>query len=161
MRVPLPEPPNQTVAAAMGLDAYVYCDCHEKGRMPRPPYERWETFIEPDGSRQIRTAGDAAEEDAAWSWNVRACGHEFGILLQERIGNISAVGLLRKALSGDPDRFPIILSKIIQNGSHSGDHIPVDQLPALAAEVESLASFHSVVPLNEELIRHFEVQLRR
>ena len=144
----------------MGLDAYIHCDCHEKGKLPQPPSKQWVYYVESDGSRQVRVEV-AAEDAAASEWNLHACAHEWGILLHERIGNISEVGLLRKAISGAPSRFPIILSKIIQDGSHSGDHIPVDQLPALAVEVERLASFHSAVPLNEEWIRHFEGQLRR
>jgi hypothetical protein len=143
----------------MGLDAVVYCDCFEKGRLLVDPKATWKVYIDASGCRSDRTL--TLQDSLAFDqWNLNACEHESGILLHHRIGNIAAVGLLRCALSEKPELFPITLTKIVYDGTHAGDFIAADQVLTLESELKSLSAFHSIDADIEGWIRFFEDQLR-
>ena len=93
-------------------------------------------------------------------WNVRACEHEWGILLHHWIGNAATVGLLRATLSQHPELFQVTLSKIVYSGVHCGDYISADRVPALLPELRSLHEVHLDNTRDERLVRYFESQLR-
>lgn len=142
----------------MGLDASVYCDCMERGRLRTPPRPEWNVYIDDCGARSAKTA--ELEALLAFDrWNVGACEHEDGMLLHHWLGNISAVGLIRATLSMYPSQFPLILSKVVYSGTHAGDHLPVIRLAQLASEVEALSSVRPSEPLAAEWIRDFEKKM--
>jgi len=143
----------------MGLDAKVYCDCFEKGRLRTAPLAEWDVYVDKDGSRSART--HHLEEDLVFDhWNFGACEHEFGILLHHRIGNIAAVELIYSILFESQQLFPIIMSKIVYDGTHGGDFIPADQVALLEPELRTLSKLHCDDSMSEEWIRHFEKQLQ-
>lgn len=142
----------------MGLDAIVYCDCMERGRLRSQPRIEWSVYVDESGARAER-ATDIDEKCAFDRWNVGACDHEDGVLLHHWLGNLSAVGLIREGLSDFPTRFPIILSKVVYSGSHCGDHLPVQALPQLAAEVDALSLVQPRDPLVAYWIRDFEKKM--
>ena len=127
----------------MGLDAFVFCDCYEKGRLRAPPPAGVTLRVEPDGSLGRQKDGATLEADLAWDqWHEReACAHPGGILLHHRLGNISLIGLIRAELQPEPEQFPVLLRKIVYSGSHAGDHLPVEEIPALQRELETLRGF--------------------
>ena len=69
-----------------------------------------------------------------------ACEHE-GLLVSEFLGNITRVQHVReflRGLQGDPGpKFPVLLKKVVYDGTHTGDWIPVKQSPALLREVDA------------------------
>ncbi|HTV48071.1 MAG TPA: hypothetical protein VMG59_06465 [Phycisphaerae bacterium] len=142
----------------MGLDATVYCDCFEQGKLRTPPLPEWNMFVEEGGARSVRT-GDLKKVLAFDQWNFNACEHERGILRHYRIGNIATVDLIRMTLTKRSELFPIILSKIVYNGIHCGDFINIDQITLLKPELQALSGFHSDDALAEGWIRQFETQL--
>jgi hypothetical protein len=82
------------------------------------------------------------------------------VLLHHYLGNITRVGLVREALSRHPLLFPIILRKVIHNGTHCGDQLTVEQVESLRPEVEALST---VTPSDERqarCVRYFEEQLK-
>lgn len=55
----------------MGLDATVYCDCFEKGRLRTAPMAEWHVYIDDYGGRSARTG--ALEKDLLFDqWNITA-----------------------------------------------------------------------------------------
>jgi hypothetical protein len=56
--------------------------------------------------------------------------------------------------------FPIILSKVIYDGSHCGEFLSVEQVWAVEREIQSLSGFHCIDPNEEKMIRSFEAQMR-
>jgi hypothetical protein len=54
------------------------------------------------------------------------------------IGNITLVGLLRDEISALMGEDCLICEQILYDGTHTGDCIPLDEIPALADEVERL-----------------------
>src|ERR1044072_1370898 len=102
----------------MGLDAYVYCDCLENGRQYKPLPRDVSIEVHPDGYAVAVKNRQEIREDHP-EWNDFDCAHPRRALLHHRLGKISLIGLLRAELNRDPDRFPIILQKVIYSGSHA------------------------------------------
>lgn len=143
----------------MGLDAVVCCDCFERGRLRVQPDPNWNVYVDATGHRT--TDVKRREEWMAFDkWDVDACEHECGVFLHCRIGNISTVAFLREELSKAADSFPIILSKVIYDGTHGGDHLTVDEVAEMHNELIMLESRHSEDSLIEEYLRNFEGDLR-
>ena len=60
----------------MGLDASVYRDCYETGRLKSQPLPQWKVYVEPNGSRS-NGAEDLDLQVAFDGWSNReACEHE-------------------------------------------------------------------------------------
>ena len=142
----------------MGLDASVYCDCFERGKLHTQPKHEWNVCVDEYGGR---TANPTNEDDifSFDDWDINACEHEFGKLLHHRIGNIALVGLLREELSKASEQFPIILSRVIWSGTHCGDKIEVALLPALRCEIDSLSNFQPTEPTSNLYIQQFKTQI--
>ena len=144
----------------MSLDAFVFCDCFEKGRLKEPSPPRCRIALGPDGS--VDNIGETTLEVQLafddWRWH-RMCEHQEGILLHHRIGNIGLVSSLRAELRRFPERFPMILSKVIYNGIHGGDYIPAQDVERVRPEVKALADIHSKDANLEWFLRNFESQM--
>jgi hypothetical protein len=127
----------------MGLDAYIYCDCYEKGRLLEPPPGGISLRVEANGELARERDDGTLESDLAFDrWQAkRACGHARGILLHHRLGNIALIGLLRTELQREPSRFPILLAQVVYSGSHGGDFLALETIPLLQRELESLKEF--------------------
>jgi hypothetical protein len=144
----------------VGLDATVYCDCFERGRLRSPPPPGCTLSVDESG-RLLCGSDDLDTQLAFDQWQLhRACEHEDGRLVEHRIGNIALVEELRAALEADADRFPMLLSRVLYNGTHCGDFIPVAEVPRLCTEVEALADVRCTGPLMEQFMREFEAQMR-
>ena len=102
----------------MGLDATVYCDCFERGRLRTPPLPQWNVYVDESGERFCDT--DSLDEDLAFDvWNLTACEHDRGAFLHQYLGNTTRVGLVRAALSRHAEWFPILLSRVVYDGVHA------------------------------------------
>ena len=143
----------------MGLDAGVCCDCFERGQLRSPPPAGSRPSVCEDGG--LLCGSDDLDVQIAFDgWLAGdACEHEYGRLVQHHIGNIALVGSLRSELQRDPDRFPLILERVIYNGVHGDDFIPAAEVPRLAAEVEALAGVRCADPNVEPYMRAFAAQM--
>jgi hypothetical protein len=127
----------------MGLDACVYCDCVEKGRLIKShPYPDL-LYIENDGFPCIDTSElekDTAHEDWLSSY---PCQHEECILIHRRIGNIGFISLVQESIemfSKDPQvDFPIICNRVIYSGIHCGDFLIPKDVRKLDSELDRLS----------------------
>ncbi len=133
------------------LDAYVRCTCIKDGRAKPHPYPKRLTFDEA-GSPEL--TGDPSEDEweAHDRWFAESCEHG-GYLLSLPLGNISRISHLRtflRGLQGKPGpRFPILLEKVIYNGTHTGDWLPRDESPALLKEVETVLHSRDILASSE------------
>jgi hypothetical protein len=143
----------------LGLDACVYCDCYERGRLRSPP---------PEGSCPIRYEdgllgcenSDLEVQIAFDVWMMsEACEHENGKLASEWLGNLAMVGELRSRLSGMADRFPFI-SQVICSGSHCGDMIEPGRIDDLIKELSDLGSLQVHDREGRQLIHDFVTKMR-
>jgi hypothetical protein len=128
----------------MGLDAFVYCDCVEKGRLKSPPPFPELFHVDPSGFPSLRST-DEASERAHDAWEASSpCPHPYFNLLHHRLGNIAAIQWVRQALNQvfpDPEKeYPILRLKVVYSGSHGGDFLNLDEVRALKKELKALRS---------------------
>lgn len=145
----------------MGLDATVFCDCYEKGKLRTQPPPGVALQVEADGSLGTRGEHESLEAALAFDqWQASfACEHSNGVLLHHRLGNIALVGLLRSELRREPLRFPILLGKIVYSGTHGGDYIPVELVPELQKEIEALVDFKCSTKEADDFMSQFRTEM--
>ena len=143
----------------MGLDATVYCNCFETGKLRNPPRADFDVYVSEEGGLECRNADlDTQIAFDAWRYND-ACEHEDTTLLHHRIGNISLVGLLRHELDKKAEDFPIILTKFIYSGSHCGDFLTMDDIRELQHEMPRLKDFRCDDTESQTFVDGFYKQL--
>lgn len=145
----------------MSLDGYVRCSCIRDGkaRTPHPFPERF-TW---DESNAPSLTGDP--EEAEWEahdkWVQEACEHE-GFLASEFLGNITRIRNVREFLrglqNGSGPKFPILLKKVLYDGTHTGDWLPASETPALQKEVDLVLQSSDILTQGE---REFFVAMKR
>ncbi|MGA2919688.1 MAG: hypothetical protein ABSE28_01190 [Candidatus Sulfotelmatobacter sp.] len=124
----------------MGLDAFVSCTCIPEGKAKPHPIPGRLTF---DESGEPRLTGDPSEQEweAHGQWMGESCEHE-GCLLSMFLGNITKVGNLRsflRGLQGSPGpRCPILLEKVLYDGTHTGDWISSKDAAKLLKEASTV-----------------------
>jgi hypothetical protein len=138
----------------MSLDAFVRCTCIRDGKVKKPhPFPGRLTLDDHSGSPSLN--GDPTEEEweAHDQWVQDSCEHE-GFLVSEFLGNITRAQHVReflRGLQGDPGpKFPILLKKVVYDGTHTGDWIPVKQTPALLREVTTVLASSDILTQGEK-----------
>ncbi len=144
----------------MGLDATVYCDCYEIGKLGEPPPDPTSIYVAPDGSLACRS--DDLETLIAFDqWlRERACEHKDGVLLHHYIGNIALVALLREELSERANEFPILLGKVVYDGVHAGDYLSQEDIKNALRELILLSEFTTADDKRQLYVKNFYQQMR-
>jgi len=137
----------------MSLDGYVRCTCIREGKVkkahPFPARLSW------DESNAPSLSGDPSEEEweAHDQWVQNSCEHE-GFLVSEFLGNITRIQNVReflRGLQGNPGpKFPILLKKVVYDGTHTGDWVPIKQSPALLKEVNLVLGSSDILTQGEK-----------
>jgi len=136
----------------MSLDGYVRCNCIREGKAkphPLPDRLTW------DESSAPSLAGDPSEEEweAHEEWVQNSCEHQ-GFLASEFLGNITRVRNVRdflKGLQGNPGpKFPILLKRVVYDGTHTGDWVPAKQTLSLMKEVDMMLASRDILTPGEK-----------
>jgi hypothetical protein len=143
----------------MSLNAVVYCDCVEKGRLTIPHPRPDLLFINETGSPDI-TSDDPLDIEAHDRWeSLRPCQHEHFWLVERWLGNTSLIGSIRELMKqhlSDPAReYPALWSKVIYDGSHSGDFLTSDDVRKLSDEVDRLGRMENLPTTDTTLLVEF------
>jgi hypothetical protein len=126
----------------MSVNAVVYCDCVERGRLTTPHPRPDLLFVDEKGAPDI-SSNDPRAIEAHDRWeSLRPCEHEHFWLIERWLGNVALIGSIRallKQYSTDPAvEYPVLWSKVIYDGSHSGDFLTSDTVQQLSDEVDRL-----------------------
>jgi len=140
----------------MGLDAFVFCDCYEKGRIKRIPPDLGSLYVQANGDLEPRSR-DVEVLDRFDAWRVHACRHEQGIIAGDQLGSAGFIDWLREAFWPNRRLFPVLLGKVIYCGTHCGDHLSRRDVAKLAVELDRLKSFSIA---DKSLDKHLQ-RLRR
>jgi len=137
----------------MSLDAYVRCSCIRDGKA-RKPHPFPDRFIWDESNAPSLTGDpDQDEWDAHDKWVQQACEHE-GYLASEFLGNITRVRNVRefvRGLQGNPGpKFPILLKKVVYDGTHTGDWVPAQETPELLKEVNLVLQSSDILTQGEQ-----------
>ena len=136
----------------MALDAFVRCTCIRDGKAKAHPFPDRLVF---DESGEPMMTGDPTEEEweAHDKWLGESCEHE-GCLLAMFLGNITRVGNLRsflRQLQGNPGpKFPMLLEKVLYDGTHTGDWIVSKDAAKLLKEVETVLHSSDILADSEK-----------
>lgn len=137
----------------MSLDAYVRCSCIRDGKARKPhPFPERLTW---DDSNAPSLTGDPdeAEWEAHDKWVQEACEHE-GFLASEFLGNITRIRKVReflRGLQGNPGpKFPILLKKIVYDGTHTGDSLEAKESSELLKEVSLVLQSSDILTQGEQ-----------
>ena len=136
----------------MTLDGFVRCTCIRDGKAKPHPFPDRLAF---DDSGMPYLTGDPTEEEyeAHDEWMNDSCEHQ-GYILSHFLGNIWRIKNLRdflKGLQGSPGpKFPILLEKVVYDGTHTGDWIPTKQVPKLLKEVETVLQSSDILADSEK-----------
>ena len=141
----------------MALHAVVYCNCYETGKMRTKPPRPEIVCVLDDGSL---STPDLEDFSGFYKWlKGYPCDHKNGWAVFHSIGNIAGISFLREQLSKNSDNFPIVLSKILYNGTHTGEFIPVEMVEGLRTEINQLRDVHLRDPEEEKMLRTFQDQM--
>ena len=136
----------------MSLDGFVRCTCIRDGKAkPHPFPDR----LIVDKSGEPTLTGDPSEQEweAHDQWLGGSCEHE-GPLLSLFLGNITRVGNLPsflRHLQGTPGpRFPILLEKVLYDGTHTSDWISSKIAEKLLKEVDTVLHSSDILADSEK-----------
>jgi hypothetical protein len=121
----------------------------------RPSRTRFPDRLTFDESGEPTLTGDPSEEEweAHDQWVGESCEHE-GYLLSMFLGNITRLGNLRtflRGLQGSPGpRFPILLEKVLYDGTHTGDWISSKDAAKLLKEVNTVLHSSDILADSEK-----------
>jgi hypothetical protein len=136
----------------MSLDGFVRCNCVRDGKAKPHPFPDRLTF---DETGEPELTGDPTDDEweAHDAWAAEACEHG-GYLLSLFLGNITRVKNLRgflEKLEDDPGpKFPILLEKVLYDGTHTGDWVPCEETAALLKEVETVLHSRDILSDSEK-----------
>ena len=136
----------------MSLDGFVRCTCIRDGKAKPHPFPDRLTL---DESGEPILSGDPSDDEweAHDQWVQESCEHE-GILVSEFLGNITRAQHVReflRGLQGDPGpKFSILLKKVVYDGTHTGDWIPIKESPALLKEVNTVLHSSDILADSEK-----------
>ena len=142
----------------MGLDATVYCNCFETGKIKEPPPESDLVFVTDGGSLECKSEElDTLLAFDQWL-HSRACAHQDGILVHHHIGNVALVGLLYEELKVAAKSYPILLGRVLYSGAHAGDYLAFAGVVNLHAEINNLSTLQHTA--NQSLMTTFQRQMQ-
>jgi hypothetical protein len=147
----------------MSLDPFVRCSCIRDGRAKAHPFPEGFTWDEA-GSPSL--SGDPTEEEgeAHDRWVQESREHE-GYLVSESLGSITRAKNVReflRGLQGEPGpKFPILLKKVVYDGTHTGDWLPVKESLALLREVDLVLGSSDILTEGREgILPKYEAAVR-
>lgn len=143
----------------MTLQAVVFCNCFEKGRLRAPPPVGCRLWVAGDGALQC-DSGDFYLQTSFACWlHDQACDHPDGILLRRELGGPTEIRLLRSALSQVPNRYPVFQSCLLVTGDPSNESFISADFGALRAEIMALADVRNDDPETMPLLRWLQANL--
>ncbi len=144
----------------MTIDACVFCNCYETGKMRVQPPQPDLVFLEESGQLSLRWDQPGANQNRFYHWLAVACEHgPLGELVSHQLGNTDRLGFLREVLGRRPDHFPTFLNKVVHDGIRPGHYLDRNGVEQLASEMVYLHDLRCVLPGDERMLRDFESQL--
>ena len=124
----------------MALDVLVRCNCFERRRTKPHPFPRLLRYSKVYGP-YLASSATQEQLDAHDKWFATSCKHG-GYAAGDFLGNISRIQYMREEVArimhASGKRFPILVRKVIYDGTHTGDFIPARQVPGLLEEIREL-----------------------
>ena len=146
----------------MRLQAYVFCDCYEQGRLRRPLPNPELVKILPNGDLTSRSKATQEQHDAFVAWRTHGCRHPAGSVTGGELGHRLPINVLRDALFPARRSFPIFFRKVLEcKPRTSTSHLTLKQVEKLEKELPRLRSYHCADPKTDLERRYFCGQMKQ
>jgi hypothetical protein len=145
----------------MKLQAYVFCNCYEQGRLKRQPQNPKIVAVLPNGDLGYYRA--TREQHAAFvAWRSHACRHPEGVVTGGQLCYRLPREVLHRAMSPHSRAFPIFIRKVLGCKPHTrNSHLTLKQVEKLQVELARLKNFHLADRKLDRELRCFYGQMRQ
>jgi len=145
----------------MKLQAYVFCNCFEQGRVKRPPPNPEIVGVLTNGdNRCFRPT--PAQYQAYESWRLNACRHKYGTVTGGELGHRLPREVLHRAMLPHRRTFPIFVRKVLGCKPHTRfSHLTLKQVAKLQDALARLKKIHLSGRKLETELRCYCTQMRR
>jgi hypothetical protein len=109
------------------LDARVYCNCVEAGKLRLQPKPHWRVSILDDGTIEAECL-DEREGREFHRWWKNACEHKDRRLVYHCLGNVAMVSFLHAEFARVAGKCHLLLGRVVCDGVHGGDFLTVEQV---------------------------------
>jgi hypothetical protein len=117
-------------------------------------------YVNSHGQVCLKWDAPGADQNAFYDWLKNACDHAPMVeLVWHRLGNVARIGFVRSLLSASAEQFPVLLNRVVYDGTHAGDSLGIGDVQQLLAEVDHLRRVHAQDHSGEEIIREVERQI--
>lgn len=146
----------------MPLQAYVFCNCYEQGRLKRPPPNPELVKILPNGDLTCRRNATSKQHDAFVAWRTHACRHPEGCVTGGELGHRLPLQILHRALFPHRRTFPLLVRKVLGCKPCTGtSHLTVKQVEKLQAELIRLKTWHCSDRQTDRELRYLYGQMKQ
>jgi hypothetical protein len=143
----------------MGLNAVVYCDDVENGRL-RIPHPLPHLLVIGEAGCPTISSDDLQDLFLHDQWEVkRPCSHEHFWLVEQWLGNARLISRISDSIaemSKDPSvEYRVLWSKVVYSAVHSGDYLKVEEVAELKNEVIRLKNVKQVIEEDQSYLSSF------
>ena len=126
----------------MKLQAYVFCDCYERGCLKQQPPNPEIVVVLPNGDLGYSHA--TRKEHAAFvAWRSNACRHPEGVVTGGQLGYKLPRHILHRAMLAHQRTVPLFVRKVIGCQPHTrNSHLTFKQVEKLQVELTRLKNVH-------------------
>ena len=126
----------------MGLDAVVFCDCVERKKLKVPHPFPGLLFVRSNGSPEIHSKNPARIDKHDMWMESPPCQHKGMMAAGSYLGNVVLVERVHQALESvlryPLPRCPIVMTRVLQSGTHTGDYLKLRHVRSLERELQKL-----------------------
>lgn len=141
------------------LDARVYCNCIEAGKLRAKPRPHWRITIMEDGGIEADCVDEREAPDMGRWWE-EACEHKDRQFVYHCLGNVGMAAFLREEFGRLAEKCPLILDRVVCDGIHGGDFLTVEQVRQLGPELRQLDGFRCENEADQPNVDRFLEQMR-
>ena len=145
----------------MKLQAYVFCNCFEQGRVKRPPPNPEIVGVLTNGdNRCFRPT--PAQYQAYESWRLNACRHKYGTVTGGELGHRLPREVLHRAMLPHRRIFPIFVRKVLGCKPHTRfSHLTLKQVAKLQVELTRFKNFHLADRKFDKELQYYRGQMKQ
>ena len=147
--------------ALVKLQAYVFCDCYEHGRLKHQPPNPEIVAVLPNGDLGYYRA--TREQHAAFvAWRSHACRHPEGVIKGGQLGCRLSRHVLYRAMIPHSRAFPLFVRKVLGCKPHtSNSHLTFKQVEKLQFELVRLKIFHLADSKFDRELQYYYGQMKQ
>jgi hypothetical protein len=145
----------------MRLQAYVFCDCYERGRVKLPPPEPKIVGVLTNGDVACKQP-TPAQYQAFLEWRYLACHHRDGLIIGGLLGHRLSVEVMHKAMLPHRGTFPFFFRKVLGCKPKTRfSHLTLKQVEQLQIELVRMKKFHLSDRKHDNELRYYLGQMKQ